>query len=197
MDAMRDRQLEWLEKLLSVTGLKQTQLAERAGIDPSALSKFKSGATRHLRERNINRLSAAAGVAPPDAFAAGMTDGDATPFDLSSMPRLAAPDATTPRQFAMRISSDALHKLGFETDDILIFDADATPHSGDIVCAQIIDQRLGDATTVIREFERPYLLAPDAVEGPRVLTVDGDTIQIRGVLSQHIRVRNFPKRKAS
>lgn len=196
MDALRQKQLNWLDKVIAVTGMKQTQLAVKANMDPSALSKFRSGATQHLRERNINRLSAASGVAPPDSVQTGMEEGEAVFFDMRYAPQLSPPDANNPQQFAMQLTSKALNKLGFDDGDILIFDTDRTPNSGDIVCAQIIDPRLGDATTVIREFERPYLIAPDAVSGPRILIVDDEHVQIRGVLARHIRVITYERRRA-
>lgn len=189
MNAARKRQMEWLEEVLTKTGLSINQLAEKAKIDPSTIYKFQSGDSEQLRDRTLLRLAQVAQSPPPEV--PGLSDGDAVQFDYSNMPDLSEMPGEG-RYFPLKITSTAVEKAGIAPGDILIFDSKATPETGDIVCAQVIDYRLGTGDTLIRYYDKPYLLArTDDPQQLRPMIVDDDRVQIRGVLVKQIRVKLF------
>lgn len=189
MGATRDRQLDWLENVIRKTGLSVPQLAAKAKIDPSTINKFRAGDIDTMRERTVMRLAQVAQIAMPDI--PGLSDGDAVEFDLSDMPDMSESSGNN-RTFAVKVKTTTMEKAGVAPGDILIFDSVSEAASGDIVCAQVIDYRLGAAETIVRYYDKPYLLAlTDDPAHRRPLIVDDDKVQIRGVLVKQIRVKLF------
>jgi hypothetical protein len=192
MNSMRDRQLRWFNAVLDEGRFNVKEWALAAKLDPSALYKFQSGETQTLRAKNLNKLAAAASKPPPTR--PGFSDGDVVAFDITDVPEISLPNTNEPALFAVKVSVDVLAAIGFERGDILIFSTEAQPQNGDIVCAQVIDTRLGVAETIIRIYDKPYLLAPAiSAETRRPLIVNDDDIQLRGVLTRQIRIRDFNK----
>lgn len=189
MGATRDRQLGWLQNVIEKTGLSVPQLAAKAKIDPSTISKFRAGQIETMRERTVMRLAQVAGISMPDI--PGLSEGDAVEFDIAEMPDLSG-IAGENRHFALKVKTHAMEKAGIAPGDILVFDGGAHPVSGQIVCAQIVDYRLGTAETIVRHYDKPYLLAlTDDPAHLRPLIVDDDKVQIRGVLLKQVRVKMF------
>lgn len=185
----RQRQLDWLNSLMKTTGLKPAQLAEKAKIDRSTISKFINGEIQEMRDRTVLRLARVAGVAPPDV--AGLAEGDAAEFDIADLPK---PGDITAKgsQFALKVKTRAMEKAGIEPGDILVFDSADIAESGDIICAQVVDYRLGTADTLVRFYDKPFLLAlSDDTSLLRPMIVDDDRVQIRGVLVRQFRIKDF------
>lgn len=189
MGATRDRQLDWLRNVMEKTGLSVPQLAAKAKIDPSTINKFRAGEIDTMRERTVMRLAQVAGVSMPDI--PGLSEGDAVEFDMSDIPDLRQ-IAAGGRKFALKVKTNAMEKAGIAPGDILVFTEVADAASGAIVCAQIVDYRLGAAETIVRWYDKPYLLAlTDDPAHRRPLIVDDDKVQIRGVLTKQVRVKMF------
>lgn len=190
MGAARDRQLSWLNSILEDRAVTPNALAERAGIAPSTLSKFLSGKTEHLRERVVARIAQVSKKPAPQSL--GLSDPDAVSLPIGALPNVSLPDPGQPNLAAVKISSDAMRLAGIEPDDILIYDRAARARTGDIVCAQIYAPHLGGAETVIRYYEAPFLVAAsEESEFRKPIMVDGDRVQIIGVVTRQIRVREF------
>lgn len=192
MNTPRERQLAWLQQVLDRTGLKPHTLAMKAGMTAPNLYRFldeKSGRT--LRSATIIRLARAANVAAPDELT-GMADGDARPYDYDAKAFSPPDPATQPRMMSFEITSDAAQLAGFEPGDIAIIDTQMTPEPGQLVLAQVYDLRIGDADTVIRYFEPPYLVSASTdPELRKPILIDQKTVSMRGVVVKQLRARNL------
>ena len=203
-----EQQRIYIVEVLQRTGWTQSELASRAGLDPSTLSRFLSSATqgRALRLRTLDKIAAVSGltwgsaedrVAPAPALPVenGMAESEASPLKFEANSSLADIVEILGRNRTnidpWTLNSRALEGAGFRPGDILMVALGETPLSGDVVCAQIYDWFKGRAETVFRIFEPPYLLAASA--DPRFLrplVVDDDKVQVKGVVIHTIRARS-------
>lgn len=199
-------QRAYLVRVMDRTGWSQTELAARAGLDPSTLSRFLSGNRQGhaLRSSTIRKIESVSGIAtaaqsaanaPP---AAGFAEPEALPFDLS---RKGANTSVTAAAIAALMNgcnnldawtlhSRALESAGYRPGDILLVGLNETPVAGDVVCAQIYDWTTGKAETVFRLFHPPYLIA--ATSDPALLrphVVDDAKVTIKGVVVNSLRGR--------
>ncbi len=198
-------QRTYLIQVLDRTGWTQTELASRAGLDPSTLSRFLSGnrhghALRASTIRKIEMISGIATAANPGARAAdtsappGFAEPEAVPLDMSAETPLAAVIAALMRGRAnldaWTLKSRALESAGYRPGDILLVGLNETPVVGDVVCAQVYDWTIGRAETVFRLFQPPYLIA--ATADPALLrphVVDNSRVVIKGVVLSSLRGR--------
>ncbi len=198
MSAAQD-QHAFIEKVLSKTGWTQTDLANRAGIDPSTLSRFLTkGRDGHaLRAHTIQRIANASGLVPGKVQlppTAGFSEDEAMPYIF------ATEDARTlairtlcserPNIDAWTLKSNALDGLGYRSGDVLLVSLNETPHAGDIVCAQIYDWTKSKAETVFRLFQPPVLLAATsdtALLKPHLIT--DNNVVVKGVVLHMLRAR--------
>lgn len=192
MSQSRQSQLEWLRKAVEKTGLSLNALAELANVNPATLYRFDSGESEKMRPVTINRIAKVAKLEPP-AFT-GVSEGDAREYSIADMPDIAPPGPERPHLIAVKIINEAMSGAGLHSGDYLWINRKIEPRSGDIVCAQLYDFRLGSADTIIRFFEPPYLVAASAEpEFRRPILFDDDKAQITGVAVRHIRVTDLRK----
>ena len=201
MENEGDVQRDWVERLLAHFRIPQSELAKRAGLAPSTLSKFlarvRPGHT--LDTRTIAALGKATGYVFPDAPDASapreFAEGDAEPFRSEG----AEDDAVAAARALCRgrngrdpwiMRSRALTEIGVLPGDILVVDLNETPREGDIVCAQSY-RPSGAAETVFRLFRPPFFLV-GAGPGARLpLLADNRNAQIRGVVIGTFRPRGI------
>ena len=196
----RRKQIAWLEGILAHKGWNRTRLAREAGIDPSTLSKFFNDpeAKAQLQANSIDRIWHISGIRPYETSPAprqeGLSDREAEPYEFTAetaadiLPLAALKNGRNGAEFWI-MRSRALEHEGYLPGDILLVDLNATPVSGDAVCAQVYD-RHGNAETVMRIYEQPYLVAASsdpAVRRP--LIADDDHVVIRGVIIASVRPR--------
>lgn len=194
-----DEQRAYLRRVLERTGWSQTQLAQRAALDPSTLSRFLSGGREGhaLRASTLTKIAAASGVpvsgeAPPAP--AGFAEAEASPLSLAGRDDLgiiiAGLAATSRSVDPWLLSSRALENAGYRPGDILLVALDEAPLQGDVVCAQIYDWTKGGAQTVFRLFQPPYLVA--ATNDTALLRphATGDaSVAVKGVVIASVRGR--------
>ena len=187
MTSLRDRQLDFVRQALASTMLKPTPLAQKAGVTPSTLSKFLNGETDTLRQTTIDRIAAFARL--ETVRPSGMEEAEVVPY--VGKPFASAP-ADAGDTFAMKVNTRLLDLRGIEPGDILYFDRSRKPKSGDIVCAQIYDHRMGSAETVIRLVQGNFLVA-HAVASHDVspLFIDDRSVLVVGTLTRQQRDRTF------
>lgn len=201
-DSVRAAQLVWLRDVLTRSGLSQTELARRIKRDPSTLAKFLSTRARAghtLQADIIEAISRVTSIPTSRAIGAaaptGMREAEATPYqalpnDGSDVARMVASmladrNAVDP----WTIRSRALETAGIMPGDVLLVDLNEHPRSGDVVCAQLYDAA-GDAETVFRIFERPFLTSATYDRSlMRPHLVDDDRVVIRGTMITSIRPR--------
>ena len=82
---------DYLLRVMRATGLTQTQLANRAGLDPSTLSRFlaEGRAGHELRASTLRKIELATGVAvdkaaPVQDSAQGFAESEAEPLAVES-----------------------------------------------------------------------------------------------------------------
>lgn len=196
MTDLREQQMAWIENILSSSGLTLTDVARRAGLNPSTLTRFRarddSGHT--LTSRTVQKIEEATGV---PAYEQRMRPRLAPSFNEAEAERFSFSDATQDLMVeALRtvvarsnsvdlwvLKTPVLAAVGYNAGDIVLVDRDATPRPGDAVCAQRYDWRRGTAETVFRVFRTPYLLTAQASGDPGLPDiVDNENVVIMGVV---------------
>jgi len=198
--SQEDDQRAYLASVMERTGWNQTELAQRAGLDPSTLSRFLTGGREGhaLRQATIRKIELASGLtASGKAVAApvqGFAESEASPLEVSAQSPLRAIIAALAQGRRnidpWTLQSRALEGAGYRPGDILLVALDEIPASGDVVCAQIYDWSKGRAETVFRIFQPPYLIA--ATGDPQFMRphlVDDSTVSIKGVVLHSLRGR--------
>ena len=129
---------------------------------------------------------------PPDTELTG-DYGDVRLLPASETQKISVPDLEAgSKRLVFTVGTDAFGAIGLEADDFIIADMEITPTPGALVVAQIYDLRMGDAETVIRWFEPPYLIAPSLEPDlRRPVLIDHETVEIRGVIIRQLRVKEL------
>lgn len=193
-------QRSYISTVLQRTGWSQSELAARAGLDPSTLSRFLSGQRQGhaLRPSSIRKIETVSGLAmdggTPTGPAGGFAEAEAAPLAVAERSPLAAIIAalTDGRRNIdpWTLNSRALELSGYRPGDTLLVALGETALAGDVVCAQIYDWPTGKAETMFRIFQPPYLVASTA--DPALLrphAVDGQQVQVKGVVIHSLRSR--------
>jgi len=195
-----DDQRAYLASVMERTGWNQTELAQRAGLDPSTLSRFLNGGREGhaLRQATIRKIAAASGLSASGEVMApaaqGFAENEASPLEVGERSPLNAIIAAL-GQGRLNIDpwtlqSRALESAGYRPGDVLLVALDEIPALGDVVCAQIYDWTKGRAETVFRIFQPPYLIA--ATSDSRLMRphlVDDGAVTIKGVVLHSMRGR--------
>lgn len=202
---IRDEQKAWIASILDVTGWTPTDLARRASVHQTTLTRFLADPTGKatLSARTVAAITEVTGFEPyaranPEARRATIAPiGDGEPMardielfrdDLDGALRALISGRND--VFPWRIKSRALEMAGFIPGDVAIIDMNAAPKRGDAVCAQVYDWPNGRAETVLRLFEPPYLVTATAdptLRRPHY--VDDEKVVIKGVVTAMLRPR--------
>lgn len=198
-------QRNYILKVLDRTGWKQTELAKRAGLDPSTLSRFLTSTpgAQALRASTINRIAQVSGIrfeASEAALAtetpglAGMAEPEAQPLtdDTTSLAGtiLATLRAKSGPVDAWCLHSRALELAGYRAGDILFVKLGAPPLKGDVVCTQVYDWLANRTETVFRIFEPPFLISATAdMTRLKPLALDDENIVVKGTVLHALRSR--------
>jgi transcriptional regulator with XRE-family HTH domain len=193
---LANEQRAYIERVLTRTSWTATELARRAALDHSTLSRFIAGGREGhaLRHSTIRKIENASGIA---FDAQGFSESEASPVIMSEAGALAPVirSAISGRDNtdAWVLNSRALENLGYRAGDTLIVELGLQPSAQDIVCAQIYDWQNGRSETVFRLFQPPYLLAASNDSSlMRPLLVDETAVSIKGVVILQLRPRTKP-----
>jgi transcriptional regulator with XRE-family HTH domain len=169
---LEQQQRDYLHRVMDRTGWHMTELAKRAHLDHSTLSRFLSGGREGhaLRHTSINKIETASGlrfgtpIATPIAQNLGFNEAEATPLVIEREPSylqglITSAVAGRNNVDPWRLQSRALDAIGYMPGDILIVALGEHPQPGEVVIAQIVDWQRGGAETVFRLFEPPCLVA--------------------------------------
>lgn len=199
VDALRNAQLNWLEKLEQSTRETATAIARRAGLDPSTLTRFKKAGKGTLSTMTISQIASAwqveagadvrGGMEPPglseeaEPYKAPETASD---IDTAIRALTAGRNNCDPWQ----LRSHSLEAIGYLPGDIVLVDLSATPRDGDAVLATVVDFELMKSVTVWRRYRQSgdlgvLVSASYDHDTGEPLLVNGKSVQVRGVLLPH------------
>lgn len=193
---------DWFRKIMKEKGVTSTDVAAIAGRARTGISHILNGkqamtmpwirAFAQALDLPIDEIMARAGhLAEGEVVTLlrGFAEGDAamfkaqSPSDQTEMQRVADVfGGNRPGVDVWQVSSPALSLMGYMTGDHMLVDTHASERvrAGDVVVAQVYD-RAGEATTVLRRFEPPVLIAASPLPtDQRVHVVDGNNVVIRG-----------------
>jgi transcriptional regulator with XRE-family HTH domain len=204
---LRQRQVDWVDAILTARGWSLTELASAAGIAASTLTRWRNSTGNAtggetLSTATVAKIESAAGIRSyemPTADGRSFAESEAEPYDpgkgdnpVDAM--LAAIAGGRPGVDAWRLTSRSLDIRGYLPDDIVAVDLNEKPESGDIVCAQVYDWKRARAETVFRIYEAPVLVAASTdVRASRPYVIDEQTVVVKGVVIGLVRL---PERRA-
>ena len=198
-----EAQHDYLLAVLRRTGWNQTELAARAGLDPSTLSRFLrgGGGLRAMRGSTIRKIEQVSGLAfgvdparPAEPQHEGFSETEAEPLDAAADTQVGQLVLALRGRYAnvdpWVMRGRGLESAGYRPGDILFVALGETPLAGDVVCAQLYDWAAGRAETVFRIFQPPYLVAASGDAGlMRPHVVDDARVQVKGVVVSTLRQR--------
>jgi hypothetical protein len=161
--ALLDRQREWLQKIIELTGHKPSQIALRSHVSDTTLTRFLNNpAHAHsLSQTTIDQIKLAYGIPGPEEFAGrgvmlGLYEADEI-NDLSHVAQGLPANGSNSRR-AWRLKTEALAAVGYLPGDILIVDINVTALPHDVVAiSQVMEH--GNPVIKFRVFNPPYLMA--------------------------------------
>lgn len=192
----------WIKQRLRMAGKNSSDLAEAIGRDRAVISRIMNGHQAMTLDQarviaevlgvDISEVLTRSGLAGPQtaqAFQPGFAESDAAAWipgpgmDESGNVRSIAQvlGADRPGVDVWRVKSRAMALAGYLEGDFMLVDTHAAERAraGDVVIAQIYTRT--SATTVLRRFEPPVLVAASAdPEEGRVRVVDGTNVVIMG-----------------
>lgn len=192
---------KWFKLQQKRVGITADQIAARIGRDRSIVSRILNGrqpmslewakAFSEALEVPLATVLEKAGTT--DAFTArqfspGFSESDAAAWipqgaEDRQVPTMAAAMGARPGVDVWQVKSPALSLMGYLPGDYMLVDTHAAERvrSGEVVIAQVYDNAKGTASTILRRFEPPVLVAASMTpEDHRVHVVDGVNVVIRG-----------------
>lgn len=192
---------KWFKAQQKRAGITADQIAAVLGRDRSVVSKILAGKQRmtlewaqafatalHLPLATVLEKSGAADFQVVEQVKPGFSESDAAPFvygpGMAEGPAhrtIATAMGERPGVDVWRVKSRAMALAGLLEGDFILVDTHQAERvrPGDVVIAQIYTPR--GATTVLRRFEPPVLLAASADPADsRVYVVDGQNVVIMG-----------------
>lgn len=195
---------DWIRAVASYMNLSLSDLAVKAGLSPSTITRFMNDGSGKLTitERTLDAVANYTGVPknvlPGHRSIPGLGEGEAVPYQphIEKLPdwvetAIAAHKGNRNGIDAWIMKGWPLDLLGILPGDILLIDQNRRAKGGDIVCAQLTDLATGMTETVMRRYDPPFLTTHSAKSGPsRPEQVDDDRVIIMGVECGVIRPRN-------
>lgn len=196
----RQMDANWFKKRQKLLGVTSFDLGTALGRDRTVVSKILSGKQpmtleyaqgfAKVLEVSIDEILRRAGVLSADQarnLRPGFSESDAAiwlPKQNEPGDQIArALGADRPGVDIWEVRSMALSLAGYMPGDKLLVDAHASERckAGDVVIAQIYNWHTGNASTVLRRFEPPVLVAASTQpDDQKVHVVDGNNVVIKG-----------------
>lgn len=192
---------KWFKAQQRKAGVTAEDIGARLGKDRSLVSRIYVGRQRmKLDEAKIfaevlqvplDEVLRRAGVADgPTAqvLTYGSAHGDAGKWlpqqgDNRHIAEIAQAFGARPGMDIWEVHSAAMSLQGIMPGDFMLVDVEAPERAkaGDIVVAKVYDKPRGEASTILRRFEPPVLVAASAdAEDQRVYVVDGINVILQG-----------------
>lgn len=197
---------EWFKATQKRKGVTQQDVAEKIGRTRTVVSHMLSGRRRFtfedakafsdLLDEPLSEVLQRAGIANEQVaqqLAPGFSDSDAAPWiapggyiKQKNADILTAFGADKNGVDIWQCKSSAMALAGILSGDYMAVDSNASERArrGDTVIAQIYDNSTGTASTILRRYEPPVLVAATQDQGDwGVKVVDFSNVVIRGVVT--------------
>lgn len=203
MDNNQRETKEWLTAVAKHLNLSPSQLALNSGMAASTVTRFtndRSGKAT-ITQSSLEKIAKYSGFRPgqiPGRGRSGIAEPDTIPFghENTAWPKwvtaaIEAAKAGRNGVEAWIMKGAALDGIGIMPGDIVIIDQNARAKTGDVVLAEVIDQVVGTAETVMRLYQKPFITTHSMRLGPgRPEQVDDDRVSIAGVRIGTIRLEH-------
>lgn len=195
---LQDRQRDWLRQLVLQTGNKPSQIAKKAGVSDTTLTRLLNNPdySGTLSEVTVERIKSAYTVPGPSQVVsrgASMLIGEAERIDLSSLDVEAS---AALRAFLLnrdqvefwKIGTSTLERAGYLPGDFVVVDPALEPRPHDAVKATVFDWNRGGSETVWRLYDPPFLISSTSHgHASKPLLVDGERVKVQGVIVACVR----------
>lgn len=199
---------KWFKQRQKLAGVTAEDIARELGRDRSVVSRIYVGRQPMTAEQarvfarvlnvplaDVMQRAGILDQGEARAIAPGFSEGDASPFtgkpnDVETL-RAKAFGGGRPGVDVWVVKTPAMMLAGYMPGDCLLVDTHQSERRkpGDVVMAQVYDWSTGSATTLLRRFEPPVLVASSPEpDDRRVHVVDGNNVAIRGLVIASWRV---------
>jgi len=195
-----------IRTLREKAGKSAREVSIAAGLSPGTVQAIETDPDKSPRLENVQNIARVLGVSlaylaegeRPNERADGFGESEAEPFELRApagqrpdlaekqrlLPQLLAPAGRQLATYRLRVAMPGFALL---PGDVLIVDLKASPKTGDLVLANVADLAVGSASTVLRRYLPPYLIANDAAADAEALVVDNHRTTIMGRIAASYR----------
>jgi transcriptional regulator with XRE-family HTH domain len=189
---------EWIAAILERQGINRTELARRAKLSHSLLSRATTDDTHRINFRSdtIAKLTEVGGVAPP----AILSNNQGQPLKHTSPSGMAEPEAVAyigpqdeplaPNQSLWTAKSAALQAMGLMPGDRFKLDQGEAPRNRDMIVVQKYDHHTGTAETLLRLYVDGFAVTPlHLIDNEPRIWLDGTNATAMGVIMKSWRIR--------
>lgn len=190
MTNRRDEQLQLINDLMIRLELSANQIASTAGLQPSTLYRFLDPESdtelRAHTERKIRKAFELLPEAGP-----GFEEPEAVPIE--SAPALPSQETLAAQSLGLfRIQSRSMVSADILPGDVIVVALNQRPKPHDVICAQVFDKTTGEAETLFRWFEPPFLVAGCSEARLRKpILIDSNHVTVKGPAVELYRQRRF------
>lgn len=194
-DELREVIREWLQKVIRGSGLSATEIARRAGMATTTLTRFLNNPEHQSVPSlvTIEKVARVTKYAPPPGLGVaadgiGFSEPEISPYQGAATGDEEAGDW-------WEIGSRVLDLEGFMPGDRVLVSLRQPPRAGSVVVAQIVARGGEEVETVFRKYEPPFLTARSTVANqPKPVLIDPEKVSIMGVV---LRLHREMQRDAS
>jgi transcriptional regulator with XRE-family HTH domain len=189
---------EWIAAILERQGITRTELARRANLSHSLLSRATTDDSHRINFRadTIAKLTEVGGVAPP----AILSPNQPQPLRHNRQDGMAEPEAVayvgpqdetlTPNQSLWTAKSGSLQAMGLMPGDRFKLDQGEAPRNRDSIVVQKYDHHTGTAETLLRLYVDGFAVTPlHLIDNEARIWLDGSNATCMGVIVKSWRTR--------
>jgi DNA-binding phage protein len=189
---------DWLESVMRRHNVTARQIALKSqGISPSTIYRaFEENGQFVMSTTKLAQIATAFGEDLPDVLARPgapepLADSSAEEVTPYAGPLNGGSANLSNQQATWTVSTTALDLEGYMPGDKVIVDQSVLPQPGDIVCARVFNIQRGNAETVLRLFQPPFLLtrSTNRKKEAKPLYVDNERVLLCGTVVRMVRER--------
>lgn len=197
-----------IDRLSAEKNISDRSLSLAAGMSSSGIRNWRrrletEGERAGVNAESLLRVAQALGVSVQDILGregSEATRGGTGFSEPQVEPWSSAPDTTLTADLVLRVFGEGLRRpavfisraaqtgLGISAGDILVADLDRRAEAGDTVLVTLADLHSGQAETLVRQYQPPFVISLDAGAARPVLRIDlTGAVAIMGVVTAIVR----------